>query len=194
MNKKAIETSTLGVIIGILIAVVLSLIILNLIQSFISGKGTGEEEKTNFYFIKLVEDLINLKENELKDLKFVSSENFIIIAFNKEIEMITRNDFEGTCLNYQCLNCKPSEDIKKPVKCRNKNCLCLCSVETSGGEKLEIDCLQEEVKCIEMPLKINPKPSCRYFIFYDIQEKLYNLNAKREKDSFAINILSSKTL
>lgn len=185
MNKKGIETYLLNVIIGLIIAVILVFILLNLIGQFISPAGKGEEDTIYFYHTKLAKDLIEINLNEIKNLVFLTKKGFILISFPKEFDQI---DIKNNECSYSI-----KEPIFKPVKCRDKNCLCICNSNPNLAGELRPDCNSQEAKCIEMPLKIKTS-KCENFILYDSNEKLYNLETKKEKDSFIINTITSKAL
>ena len=196
MNKKAVETTIFNVIFGILIAVVLSLILLYLINVFTSEQGPKEESNVYFYFTKLAEDLTKMSIGDTKNLVFLSNKDFILIAFNKEINEIKKTNADKNCMSYYI-----KDEIKKPIKCRDKNCLCLCksnldrTAELYGGNaELTVNCDSDESRCVEFSLEVKIKNTCNESLLYNSEpkEKLYDLELKKEKE-FLINPIS-KTL
>ena len=187
MNDKGVQTTTVLVVFGLIIGVIFSIILLDLSGKFIST-GTSEKNLNSFYFAKLAEDLLKMNDGDKINSIFLTSKNKALLAFNKEIEAVKIDELNA-CIDYEL-----SQDIKKPVKCRDKNCLCNCNSDLSLIEnELTIDCEATEIVCIPAPININPANSCKTFILYDKEEKQYNLETKKEKEAFFIEI-TSKTL
>jgi hypothetical protein len=195
MNKKGLETTTAGVIIGLLVAAILSIILVNLIGKFISPGNNKEEDVSYLYFTKVAKELNEMNIGEIKDLSYLTKEDFALILFDKDINEIKKSNSDRTCPSYFF-----TDTVNKPVKCRDKNCLCICksSFETAAhiGRNLglTINCDSEESRCVEIPLKAEFENACNDFTLYDGNEKLYNLEIKKENSVFKIKYGSSKTL
>lgn len=183
MNKKALQTVPFGVIFGLIIGIIFVLIILNIASKFTSNNNQGHDTVT-FYFTTLAKDLNEVKFGDVKSSSFLTKNDFILLGFNKDVSIIKTTELDNSCIPYKLL-----KDIEKPVKCRDKNCLCLCKadLDIAFTGTLFVDCNADEAKCVELPLKINPSKSCKTFILYDKEEKVYNLNLKKESDAFSIN-------
>lgn len=190
MNKNSMETTPLGVVIGLLIAVLLSAILIKLTFDFISDGKNPEEKVEHFYFAKLAEDLTKMSFGDIKNSNFLTNEDIILLSFNKDFNSIKKDDLDKNCLISSL-----SKDIEKPVLCRDKNCICLCKISSSSfSSGFEVNCDSEDSRCVEIPLKVDPIKSCQDFVFYDKNENLYGLEVKKNKDSFKINPSLSKTL
>lgn len=194
MNKKGVETTTLSVVIGLLVAFILSIILITLIWKFISPDDRGEEDISYFYFTKVAKELNEMSIGDAKTLSYLAKKDFSLIAFDKSIPIIKKSDL-NKCTGYD------AEDVERPVKCRDKNCLCLCDSDLSlvesfygGSRVLTINCNSEESMCVELPLKVDSLNACKQFILYDAQEKFYELELKKESSSFKIKSTASKTL
>jgi len=189
MNKKAVETIPWGVIFGLIIGIIFVLILINLIPKLLSFEGQREEETSYFYFTKLAEDITKMSIGDVKNLTFLTNKELTLITFNKNQDIIKKIDLGESCIYYDL------EDIPKPIKCRDKNCICLCKSDLYAdfGVFLTVDCESEESRCVELPSMVNSPNVCKSFFLYDEEEKLYDLNIKKESDSFTVETLS-KTL
>ena len=190
MNNRAIETTPVNVIIGILIAVVLSLILISLIPKLFSGEGPKDEESSYFYFTKLADDLTKMGIGDKKNSTFLMNKDLALISFRSSVQTI-KNSEVSSCIEYNL-----QDDIDKPVKCRDKNCLCLCETDFTIGinsQILKINCEAEESRCVELPSEIELQDSCKSPVLYTNSETLYDLELKRESNLFTIKTLS-KTL
>ena len=176
MNKKGDESTPVVVmtafrfIVGALIAIVL----VSLVFTLTGDQGKKDEGTSYFYFTILAKDLTQMSVGDVKNSAFLSNKDVILVAFDKDKDVI-RKDEISKCVVL-------SEDIKKPVLCRDKNCLCICK---SGST---VNCDSKESSCVELPLKVNLLNSCSNFILYDQAEKRYDLELKKDKDAFTINI------
>ncbi len=182
MNKKGMEVTMFEVAFGLIIAAVLSIILINIGGKFLAEDGKSETNQNSFYFSKLADNLLAMNEGDKINPNFLTKKDKILMAFNKDAEIIKVNELNN------CIDYKISEDIKKPVKCRDKNCLCNCNADLGGfvEEELNVDCDALNVVCVQMPLSINSADSCSNFMIYDKSEKLYELDAKKEKNNFLI--------
>ena len=194
MNKKAVETQTLSVVIGLLIAFILSIILITLIWKFISPDDRGEEDVNYFYFTKVAKELNEIGIGDIKSLSYLTKKDFALIAFDGSTQLIKGSDL-NKCINYDV------KDVEKPLKCRDKNCLCLCESDLSfiesfygANQILNMNCNSEEARCVELPLKVDSLNSCTVFILYDAQEKFYEIELKKERDAFKIKYAPAKTL
>jgi len=182
MNKKGMDVTMFEVAFGLIIAAILSVILINIGGKFLAENGKSEKSQNSFYFLKLADNLLAMNEGDKINPNFLTKKDKILLAFNKDSEIIKINELNN------CIDYKLSEDIKKPVKCRDKNCLCNCNADLSFiKDELNVDCDALDVVCVQMPLSINSDSSCRNFMIYDKAEKLYDLEAKKENNNFLIN-------
>ena len=188
MNKKAVETTVIMTAFKILAGAVIAIVLVSLIFKFISPNGAKDEGKNYLYFVNLAKDLTNMKVGDVKTSSYLTTKDSVLLAFNNDIDIIKQNDLDKSCFNYFL-----TKDVEEPVKCRDKNCLCSCK-SILVITKLSVDCDDEESQCIELNAKVNPANTCKAFVLYDYDEKTYDLNLKKEKDSFTIISNLSKTL
>lgn len=190
MNKKAAETTVMMTGIKLILGAIIALILISLVFKLTEDSGKKEEQTNYFYFTKLIGNLNEMSIGDAKISAFLSNKDIILLSFNKDQESIKKGDL-NKCINYVSL-----QDVKKPVKCRDENCLCLCQSglpNAGSGEfyiynKLSINCESESARCSELPLKISPPNDCNNFVLYNEAEKLYDLELKKDKDAFSINI------
>lgn len=132
------QTESYSFLIGIIITFLMMTAVGCVIYKTYSGKA--ETEKT---FKLLVDQLNGLKEGEEGESPFFIEEQKVLVGFDQDKDELS--------IEEDCGDWKLPIQIKKPKAeiCKKEACLCLCNLQTDGGEVSEETCAVASCKGIK---------------------------------------------
>ncbi len=181
MNKKA-ATETLSAVGGLIIAVLVVVALVTLIYIILPRSSTEETTVPIFYFKTLIKTIKEMPTNTIKTTQISLNKDYALVGFDKATKELNN-------LNEQCGKVSISGKIIKPDSCQGNGCLCICEVDTqlgSFGGGLLLQCDTEKSKCEQFNENIIGGDSCNYFLFYDYQGGLRNLEVNKKPDTIII--------
>ena len=137
---------------------------------------TNENKAPIEFYNRLIEELN--KETAGTELLFTTNDNFVLVGFGKE-----QSSYSGRCGSAYF------SELKKPLKCEGKGCLCLCDVKLITNEM----CNTPEDICTAFEQNVmDSKSECNILVLST--ETIANLDVKKDNLNIDINVLSSKKL
>ena len=169
-------------LIGLIMGLLLIFVLLYILYLILIPKDLGDLSLPQFQFTKLIKDINDIKTGNGKLLTYSSSRNFMLVGFNKNLDIIKKDSLSNECGKYPI-----ALDIEKQKTCYGKGCLCLCNVDTTlasefGGD-LIVNCKDEDVKCSLFEQNVIANNNCNYLLYYHTsQDAKKLLLSKDDKD------------
>jgi len=137
---------------------------------------TNENKAPIEFYNRLIEELN--KETAGTELLFTTNDNFVLVGFGKE-----QSSYSGRCGSAYF------SELKKPLKCEGKGCLCLCDVKLITNEMCNTP---EDICTVFEQNVMDSKSECNILVLST--ETIANLDVKKDNLNIDINVLSSKKL